>query len=89
MINYISTDQKFIMSVLYMDAGMSMVTSNTVAFQCQGEEIARADPEGVALRWAHTVQRRTYSVSGPNALWHIDGLRPSMLFRWGIIIHGY
>ena len=50
------------------------------------ESLARVDPEGIALRWAYTVQRRTYNVSGPNALWHIDGLHA--LIRWGIVIHG-
>lgn len=27
----------------------------------------------VALRWGATVRRRSYNVSTPNALWHIDG----------------
>lgn len=31
------------------------------------------DPRGTVLRWSNTVKRRVYSVSGPNALWHIDG----------------
>lgn len=33
----------------------------------------RVDPDGVAIRWAATVQRRTYSVASPLSLWHIDG----------------
>ena len=33
----------------------------------------RTDPEGAVLRWMDTIQRRSYSVYGPNALWHIDG----------------
>lgn len=33
----------------------------------------RVDPDGVALRWASTVQRRKYTVASPLALWHIDG----------------
>ncbi len=33
----------------------------------------RIDPGGVALRWSNVVKRRTYHVSTPNALWHIDG----------------
>ena len=32
----------------------------------------KEDPEGTATRWMNTVWRRVYSVSGPNALWHID-----------------
>ena len=50
------------------------------------QSLCRVDPEGACLRWAYTIQRRSYSVSGPNALWHIDGLRA--LIRWGIVIHG-
>ena len=30
------------------------------------------DPEGTVKRWRNTIKRRVYSVSGPNALWHID-----------------
>ena len=37
------------------------------------EAMSRTDPEGVMSRWCHTVYRRCYSVSSPNALWHIDG----------------
>ena len=37
------------------------------------ESMARTDPLGVMSRWCTTVQRRSYSVSSPNALWHIDG----------------
>ncbi|XP_052215807.1 uncharacterized protein LOC127834199 [Dreissena polymorpha] len=32
------------------------------------------------------VHRRTYSVSGPQALWHIDGNHK--LIRWRLVIHG-
>ena len=37
------------------------------------EAMARTDPEGVLSRWCCSIQRRTYCVSSPNALWHIDG----------------
>ena len=34
----------------------------------------RCDPEGVALRWLTSLHPRcSYSVYGPQALWHIDG----------------
>ena len=33
----------------------------------------RTDPEGVVLRWLDTIHRRTYQVTSPLALWHIDG----------------
>ena len=29
--------------------------------------------EGVTIRWASTVQRRKYTVSSPQSLWHING----------------
>ena len=48
--------------------------------------LSRIDPEGVALMWSYTIQRRTYNVRGPNCLWHIDGLHA--LIRWGMVIHG-
>jgi len=32
------------------------------------------------------IQRRVYSVPGPNALWHLDGNHK--LIRWGLVIHG-
>ncbi len=37
------------------------------------ETLRRIDPEGVAVRWASTVRRRTYSVPSPLSLWQIDG----------------
>lgn len=37
------------------------------------EAMRRIDPLGVASRWFTTIQRRTYSVYGPQALWHLDG----------------
>ena len=35
--------------------------------------LRRVDPEGSKTRWMAAVYRRTYSVKGPNSLWHIDG----------------
>ena len=32
------------------------------------------------------IHRRTYSVPGPNALWHVDGNHK--LIRWRLVIHG-
>ena len=31
------------------------------------------DPAGAMSRWMMTIDRRAYSVPGPNSLWHIDG----------------
>lgn len=47
--------------------------SHTVQQTRIRESMARTDPEGVVSRWCNTVHRRCYSVSSPNALWHIDG----------------
>ena len=50
-------------------------------------EIIRVqDPIAVLLRWTIATTRRKYSVPGPNALWHIDGLHK--LIRWGFVVHG-
>ena len=48
--------------------------------------IVRVDPVNSRLRWACLVQRRKYSVPGPNSLWHID--RHHSLNQWGFVIHG-
>jgi hypothetical protein len=37
------------------------------------ESMRRVNPQGVALRWLRLTPRRQYRVSGPLALWHIDG----------------
>ena len=37
------------------------------------ESLNRIDPVGVFLRRSCSIQRRTYNVSSPLALWHIDG----------------
>ena len=37
------------------------------------ETMHRVDPNGVAVRWMNSIPRRTYNVTVPLALWHIDG----------------
>jgi hypothetical protein len=37
------------------------------------ESMLRVDPGGFAIRAAPRTQRRTYTVAGPNSVWHIDG----------------
>lgn len=44
------------------------------------------DPLDTVLHWRIPIIRRPYSVSGPNALWHIDGHHK--LIRWRIVVHG-
>ena len=48
--------------------------------------IARVDPSNVRIRWAAVICRRSYSVPGPNSLWHLDGHHS--LVNWGFVIHG-
>jgi hypothetical protein len=50
------------------------------------ESLRRVDPWGVEQRSRRILHRRTYSVPGPNSLWHIDGMHK--LIRWRIVIHG-
>ena len=63
--------------------------------RCQGvyvqrerirESMRRVDPTGVQSRMRAILHRRTYQVSSPNALWHIDTYHK--LIRWRIIIQG-
>ena len=44
------------------------------------------DPEGVLLRSRHRFRLRTYSVKGPNYVWHLDGC--DKLKPFGFPIHG-
>ena len=46
----------------------------------------RVDPINVCMRRMRVIQRRSYSIPGPNALWHIDGHHS--LIRWRIVVHG-
>ena len=50
------------------------------------QSVARNDPIRRKVRWHQTLSRRSYSVPGPNALWHIDGHHS--LIRWRFVIHG-
>ena len=50
------------------------------------ESVKRVDPFRCSLRWRQIISRRTYSVAGPNSLWHIDGHHS--LIRWRFVIHG-
>ena len=72
--------------------GFSMTSGylRSLGFRIQRDRIrasiARVDPSNVRLRWAVVVSRRTYSVRGPNSLWHLDGHHS--LINWGFVIHG-
>lgn len=50
------------------------------------EFICVQDPIAVLQRWTIATTRRKYSIPGPNALWHIDGLHK--LIQWGFVVHG-
>ena len=41
---------------------------------------------GSEQRNSHNIYRRTYSVPGPNSLWHIDGHHK--LIKWRLVTHG-
>ncbi len=64
---------------LMPEAGKNMVKGALqgrgihVSFSRVQDSMSGVDPVATALRWATPISRRTYSVSGPNALWHIDG----------------
>ena len=51
------------------------LTRRSIVIQHAGvrASMIRTDPDGAVLRWMDTIQRRSYSVYGPNALGHIDG----------------
>ena len=53
---------------------------------CFRASIGRVDPTNFRLRWAVVTSRRTYSVPGPNSLWHLDGHHS--LVNWGLVIRG-
>ena len=44
-----------------------------IPFSRVRESQSRVDPEGCMLRRLRNLRRRTYSVQGPQHLWHIDG----------------
>ena len=50
------------------------------------DSIHRIDTFGTLNRWAQIIPRRTYNVTSPNSLWHIDGHHK--LIRWKLVIHG-
>ena len=50
------------------------------------QSVARTDPIRRKVRWHQVLSRRSYSVPGSNALWHIDGHHS--LIGWRFVIHG-
>ena len=83
--------QSFI-SVHGCHVGFSMVYGHisSLGMKVQRDRVRaclrRVDPQNSRLRWATVITRRTYSVPGPNSLWHIDGHHS--LINWGLVIHG-
>ena len=47
--------------------------------------LVQIDPVGRCLRWFNAIGR-CCTVSGPNSLWHIEGLH--CLIHWRFVIHG-
>ena len=66
------------------------------------ESQSRVDPEGSMMRRLTTLRRRTYSVRGPQHLWHVDGHHKlirygtqwwiyyyiDFIIRWKFVVHG-
>lgn len=50
------------------------------------ESFQRINKFNSTMRWHQPIARRTYSVPGPNSLWHIDGHHS--LIRWRFVVHG-
>ena len=50
------------------------------------ESLKRIDGIGRAARHRYAIYRRTYNVTGPNHLWHIDSNHK--LISWRFVIHG-
>ena len=50
------------------------------------QSVLRTNPIGALTRWQQAISRRSYSVPGPNSLWHIDGHHS--LIRWRFVVHG-
>ena len=75
-----------------ISVGRSLVTGHlrSLGIRVQqkrvAESLSRVDPDNSRLRWSILIRRRSYSVPGPNSLWHIDGHHS--LIRWGFVIHG-
>ena len=46
----------------------------------------RIDPLGALLRTHQPISRRSYTVPGPNSLWHVDVHHSHI--RWGFAVHG-
>lgn len=42
---------------------------------CIRESLQRIDPDGLAVRWAVSIECRKYKVLSPLSLWHLDGNR--------------
>ncbi len=66
----------------------SMLKSNGIVLQRERvrQSLHRVDPTGIETRLRRRLHRRSYQVSSPNALWHIDGYHK--LVRWRMIVHG-
>ncbi|KAG8916566.1 hypothetical protein FRC02_003747 [Tulasnella sp. 418] len=76
----------------YPTSGLSMLHGS---FRAMGHNVPRERLRQSLLRIDPVervfgrlkIKRRTYSVPGPNSLWHHDGQHG--LIRWGIVIHGF
>ena len=58
--------------VLHMLSGYLQLNGLRVQRAHIRTALMTADPAAAASRWSRTVARRSYHVSAPNSLWHID-----------------
>ena len=72
----------------FPNAGQVMLQGHMISLELRiPRERLRQSLQRVGLRNSLTpvITRRTYSVSGPNALWHLDGNHK--MIRWRLVIH--
>jgi hypothetical protein len=66
--------------------GMLRAAGVNVTRDAVRSSLHRLDPNTIATRTSHTVQRRRYHVPFVNSVWHIDGQHK--LINWKFVIHG-
>ena len=53
------------------------------------DSLQRVDPEGTAIRWAVTIERRRYKVRSPLSLWHLDGNHKLIRYQFVLMLFCY
>ena len=82
--SFVLTDQELerIVTEMHRQFPQSGYRQILALLKCQGiyvreyrlrDSLRRCDPLGSSLRWFATIKRRSYNVTSPLALWHLDG----------------